>query len=139
MKNRAAIIGVGGGQCKPVVKAGYTLPYSFSRESCPMSTTVHTTRLVDYQPPAWRIPTIELSFELDAKTTEVHALMRCERVGEAAQGVRPEQFASMFGLRVLLTFGARLQGVRGSRSSTPSAPFAPGKRISACRRRRWPC
>ncbi|WP_298435014.1 hypothetical protein [Ottowia sp.] len=37
--------------------------------------------------------------------------------------VSPEQFASMFGLRVLLTFGARLQGVRGSRSSTPSAPF----------------
>ncbi|MGD9889391.1 MAG: M1 family aminopeptidase, partial [Halothiobacillaceae bacterium] len=53
-----------------------------------MSTTVHTTRLVDYQPPAWRIPTIELSFELDLDTTEVHALMRCERAGEAAQDLR---------------------------------------------------
>lgn len=52
-----------------------------------MSTTVHTTRLADYLPPAWNIPRIELSFELDAESSEVHAVMRCERVGEAEQAL----------------------------------------------------
>ena len=52
-----------------------------------MSTTVHTTRLADYQPSAWSIPRIELNFELDAESTEVHATMRCERVGEAGQAL----------------------------------------------------
>ena len=48
-----------------------------------MSTSVHTTRLVDYQPPVWRIPTIALTFELDAESTYVHAVMHCERMSEA--------------------------------------------------------
>jgi len=52
-----------------------------------MSTTVHTTCLADYQPSAWSIPRIELSFELDAESSEVHALMHCERVGEAGQAL----------------------------------------------------
>ncbi len=41
-----------------------------------MNTTV---RLADYQPPAWRMPRIELTFELDAETTEVHARLHLER------------------------------------------------------------
>jgi len=52
-----------------------------------MSTSVHTTRLVDYQPPAWRIPQIELTFELDPDATYVHAAMQFERVGQAEQAL----------------------------------------------------
>jgi aminopeptidase N len=47
--------------------------------------TASTIRLADYQSPAWNIPRIELSFELDAECTQVHASMHCERVSDAAQ------------------------------------------------------
>ena len=52
-----------------------------------MSTSVHTTRLVDYQPPAWRIPQIELTFELDPDASHVHAVMQFERVGQDEQAL----------------------------------------------------
>lgn len=50
-------------------------------------TTDSTVRLADYLPPAWSIPRIELSFELDAESTQVHAVMHCERASESAHAL----------------------------------------------------
>jgi len=48
-----------------------------------MSLDNRTVRLADYRPPAWRIPAIELTFELDPEATLVHARMQIERVDQA--------------------------------------------------------
>ncbi|MGK0673330.1 MAG: aminopeptidase N [Halothiobacillaceae bacterium] len=50
-----------------------------------MSTDDRTIRLADYLPPAWRIPRIELTFELDPQATLVHGQLELERV-EPGQG-----------------------------------------------------
>lgn len=47
-----------------------------------MSTDDRTIRLADYLPPAWRIPHIELTFELDPEATLVHGRLQIERVDQ---------------------------------------------------------
>ncbi len=47
-----------------------------------MSLADHRVRLADYRPPAWRIPRIELTFELDPEATLVHGRLDIERLGE---------------------------------------------------------
>ncbi|MGD9709193.1 MAG: aminopeptidase N [Halothiobacillaceae bacterium] len=47
-----------------------------------MSTDDRTIRLADYRPPAWRIPRIELTFELDPEATLVHGRLQIERVDQ---------------------------------------------------------
>ncbi len=49
-----------------------------------MSTENRTVRLADYTAPAWRIPRIELTFELDPESTLVHGVLHLERAGDAA-------------------------------------------------------
>ncbi|MCS6987458.1 MAG: aminopeptidase N [Sphingomonadaceae bacterium] len=39
-------------------------------------------RLVDYRPPDWRVPRVDLRFELDPRRTLVHARLDVERAGE---------------------------------------------------------
>lgn len=51
-----------------------------------MSTDDRTIRLADYRPPAWHIPRIELTFELDPESTQVHGVLHLERAG---QGTMP--------------------------------------------------
>lgn len=50
-----------------------------------MSTVNRTIRLADYCPPAWRIPNIELTFELDPSMTLVHGRLEVERVHNQEQ------------------------------------------------------
>ncbi|MEW6764833.1 MAG: aminopeptidase N [Pseudomonadota bacterium] len=53
-----------------------------------MSTADRTIRLADYQAPAWRIPRIELTFELDPESTQVHGALHLERPGESAMPLK---------------------------------------------------
>ena len=48
------------------------------------TTEPHPIHLKDYQPPAYRIPTIALDFQLDAEATRVKATMKVERAGKEA-------------------------------------------------------
>ena len=47
-----------------------------------MSTADRTIRLADYQAPAWNIPRIELSFELDPDSSLVHGVLHMERTSD---------------------------------------------------------
>ncbi|MEW6445940.1 MAG: aminopeptidase N [Pseudomonadota bacterium] len=53
-----------------------------------MSTVDRTIRLADYQASAWRMPRIELTFELDPESTLVHGVLHLERAGESALPLR---------------------------------------------------
>ena len=46
------------------------------------SETPTITRREDYAPPAWRIPDINLAFDLDADRTRVRAVLKVERAGD---------------------------------------------------------
>lgn len=53
-----------------------------------MSTENSTVRLADYAAPAWNIPRIELTFELDPESTLVHGVLHVERAGDATQPLK---------------------------------------------------
>jgi aminopeptidase N len=46
------------------------------------ATTPQIVRLADYRPPAWRVPDIELAFDLDEAKTQVTSRLRVERNGD---------------------------------------------------------
>jgi aminopeptidase N len=52
-----------------------------------MSTDDRTIRLADYRPPAWRIPRIELTFELAPEATLVHGRLQIERVDQGQEAL----------------------------------------------------
>ncbi len=82
--NEAGIIDLGQRVCNSVI-----LPkLMISPMTADMSAADRTIRLTDYQAPAWRIPRIELTFELDPESTQVHGVLHLERAGEGAMPLK---------------------------------------------------
>ncbi len=48
----------------------------------------HIVRLADYQPPAWRVPQIELEFDLDIEATEVATRLHLQRDPQQQEPLR---------------------------------------------------
>jgi aminopeptidase N len=50
-----------------------------------------TVRLSDYQPPAWRVEQVKLTFDLGITHTDVHAILHLKRAGEAPLALDGEE------------------------------------------------
>ena len=65
-----------------------TIPDAETAPEAPLSPTHLTIRREDYRPPDWRVPEIELSFELGLATTSVRAVLKVERNGDHDRPLR---------------------------------------------------